>query len=51
MKDTEGPLGEAMEEPSRLLSTCKTNITFKVDWTSWESLRALKEKRFTQAAS
>ena len=43
MKDTEGPLGRAMEEPSRLPSTCKTSITFKVDRTS-ESLRAEGEE-------
>ena len=47
MKDTEGPLGRAMEHPSRLASTCKTNITLKIDWTL-ESLR-VKEKRFTQS--
>ena len=43
MKDTEGPLGRAMEQPSRLASTCKTNITFKIDWTL-ESLRAEGEE-------
>jgi len=43
MKDTEGPLGKAMEEPSRFPSTCKTGITFKVDCTL-ESLRAEGEE-------